>query len=83
MSAPLRPLPSQTPRPCQVEVAAQGHPRSVDGRVVEAVREEWRIEEGWWSTACRRRCFSLALADGRVCAVYQDRRTGAWWRYGS
>jgi hypothetical protein len=46
------------------------------------VREEWRIEEGWWSTPHRRRCFSLVLADGRLCTAYQDRRTGGWWRYG-
>ncbi len=82
MSRALRPLRSQTPQPCRVEAGADGRPLRVDGRAVEAVREEWRIEEGWWSTPCRRRCFSVALADGRIRTVYQDRRSGAWWRYG-
>jgi hypothetical protein len=82
MSASLRPLPSQTPRACRVQADEHGRPCSVDGRAVEAVREEWRIEEGWWSVPCRRRCFSLALADGRLCTVYEDRRSGRWWRYG-
>ena len=83
MSASLRPLPSQTPRTCRVQADANGRPRSVDGYVVEAVREEWRIEEGWWSVPCRRRCFALTLADGRISTVYEDRRSGLWWRYGS
>jgi len=83
MSASLRPLPSQTPRACRVQADANGRPCSVDGCGVEAVREEWRIEEGWWSVPCRRRCFALALADGRICTVFEDRRSGLWWRYGS
>lgn len=82
MSTPLRPLPSQTPRACRVQPDADGRPGSVDGRLVEAVREEWRIEEGWWGTPCRRRCFAVALAGGRLCTVYEDRRSGTWWRYG-
>ena len=82
MSASLRPVPSQVPRACRVVAAADGKPHSVDGCLVEAVREEWRVEEGWWSIPCRRRCFALALVDGRSCIVYEDRRSGAWWRYG-
>ncbi|MGI9117676.1 MAG: hypothetical protein ACR2JV_08610 [Gaiellales bacterium] len=82
MTRGLRPLPSQTPRSCRVAVDAAGRPAQVDGAAVDAVREEWRIEEGWWSTPCRRRCFALALADGRICTVYEDRRDGGWWRYG-
>ena len=82
MSRALRALASQTPRRCQVALAADGRPGSLDGCPVDAVREEWRIEEGWWSTPHRRRYFSLVLADGRLCTAYQDRRTGGWWRYG-
>jgi hypothetical protein len=82
MSAPLRPLPSQLPRACRVQVDDAGRPRSVDGCAVEVGREEWRIEEGWWSEPCRRRCFALVLSDGRLCTVYEDRRSGCWWRYG-
>jgi hypothetical protein len=77
----LRPLRSQAPRPCRVAVAA-GRPAAVDGRPVEAIREEWRVEEGWWATPVRRRCFAVVLAGGRLCTVYEDRRTGEWWRHG-
>ena len=78
----LRPLRSAVPRPCRVEVAADGRPCRVDGRSVEAVREEWRVEEGWWATPVRRRCFAVVIAGGRLCEVYEDRRTGGWWRHG-
>ena len=81
MSA-LRPLRSQAPRPCRVAVGPDGRPREVDGRAVEAVREEWRVEEGWWATPVRRRCFEVVLAGGRLCVVHEDRGSGAWRRYG-
>ena len=78
----LRPLRSQAPRACRVEIAADRRPASVDGRAVEAVREEWRVEEGWWATPVRRRCFAVVLVGGRLCTVYEDRRDGTWWRHG-
>ena len=77
----LRPLRSQAPRPCRVQVA-DGRPVDRDGRTVEAIREEWRVEEGWWATPVRRRCFAVVLAGGRLCTVYEDRRAGGWWRHG-
>lgn len=78
----LRSLPSQTPRPCRVAADEAGRPRVVDGRPVEAIREEWRVEEGWWATPVRRRCFAVVLAGGRLLSLYQDRRSGRWWRHG-
>ena len=78
----VRPLPSQQPRACRVAVGADGTPERVDDCPVEGLREEWRIEEGWWSTPVRRRCFALVLGDGRLCTVYEDRRNQTWWRYG-
>ena len=78
----LRPLPAQAPRACRVEVDGDGRPCAVDGRAVEAVREEWRVEEGWWAKPVRRRCFALVLAGGRLAEVHEDRRTGRWWRHG-
>ncbi len=80
MSA-LRPLRSQMPRRCRVAADAAGRPCAVDGRTVEAIREEWRVEEGWWAEPVRRRCFATVLAGGRLCTVFQDRGDGSWWRH--
>ena len=78
----LRPLPALQPRPCRVDVDADGRPRAVDGRAVEAIREEWRVEDGWWSDPVRRRCFAVALVGGACCVVHEDRRDRSWWRHG-
>ncbi|MFM7247739.1 MAG: hypothetical protein ACKO2Y_09760 [Actinomycetota bacterium] len=47
------------------------------------VREEWRVEEGWWGEPVRRRYFEVVLEPGRVAVVFEDRRRpGEWWRHG-
>jgi hypothetical protein len=82
MSA-ARPLPALAPRRCAVAVDALGRPRSVDGRPVEAVREEWRVEQGWWASPQRRRYLEVVLRGGALCVLYEDRRApGTWWRHG-
>ncbi len=78
----IRALRSQEPRRADVLTTSDGYPRRVDGCLVEAIREEWRVEEGWWATPTRRRYFSTVLADGSLCVLYQDRRDGSWWRHG-
>jgi len=83
VSAPLRPVPAQRPRPCAVTPDPAGRPARVDGRAVIAVREEWRVEEGWWAAPVRRRYFEVVLEPGRVAVVFEDRqRPGSWWRHG-
>ena len=69
------------PRPTRVELGTDGLPRAVAGRAVEAVREEWRVEEGWWTDRpVRRRYLELVLDGGRVAVVYEDRgRPGHWY----
>ena len=53
---------------------------TVGGRVVEAVREEWRVEEGWWTDApVRRRYLELVLEGGRIAMVFEDRRHPGHW----
>lgn len=83
MSSTLRGLASQAPQRCRVTLDAQQYPTSVDGRAIIARREEWRVEEGWWSTPYRRRYLSVALADGQLQTIFEDRRSpGQWWRHG-
>ena len=69
-----------TPRPARVEPAATGLPTSVDGEPVEAVREEWVVEDRWWTgRPLRRRYFELGLAAGRNLVVFNDLVRGSWF----
>jgi hypothetical protein len=41
--------------------------------VVESVREEWLVEDRWWTPEpLRRRYFELVLADGRDLVVFRS-----------
>jgi hypothetical protein len=45
------------------------------------VREEWLVEDRWWTPApLRRHYFELALADGRALTVFRDAGDGRWFR---
>lgn len=62
-----------------VEAGAGGVPRAVEGVAVEAVREEWLVEDRWWGPrALRRHYFELVLAGGRDAVVF--RSDGRWYR---
>jgi hypothetical protein len=68
------------PRSVRVAADGVGLPRSLDGRPVASVRDEWRVDEGWWTgRAVRRRYFDVVLADGRNTVVFLDRHTGRWF----
>ena len=61
----------------------RGLPTAVGGRPVAHLRDEWRVEEGWWTRRpLRRRYFDLVLEDGRNTVVFLDRRGGAGTRSG-
>lgn len=69
------------PRRVSVETRAGGVPRTVDGTVVEAVREAWRVEDRWWTPKpLGRRYFELVLADGRNVVVFQSLASKRWYR---
>ena len=54
---------------------------AVDGVAVEAVREEWVVEDRWWTPRpLRRHYFELALADGRAVVVFRCAVSGRWYR---
>ena len=61
------------PRPVEVRAGAGAVPIAVAGVGVETVREEWRLEDRWWTPRpLRRRYFELVLADGRNVVVFRE-----------
>jgi CO dehydrogenase/acetyl-CoA synthase delta subunit len=56
-------------------------PVQIDGRVVDGVRESWQIEDRWWTDRpLRRRYWEVVTTCGRNEVVFQDLRSGRWWR---
>jgi hypothetical protein len=69
------------PSPVTLSAGADGVPVSVGGAAVDAVREEWVVEDRWWtSVPLHRRYFELVLADGRNMVVFCDSRRDGWYR---
>ena len=61
------------PRPATVSAGSGGTPAIVAATRVEAVREEWVVEDRWWTgTPLRRRYFELVLADGRDIVIFRE-----------
>ena len=53
------------------EAGSDGVPSAVESVAVDAVREEWLVEDRWWTPRpLRRRYFELVLADGRNVVVF-------------
>jgi hypothetical protein len=69
------------PRPVTVRVGAGGAPVEADSVAVEAIREEWLVEDRWWTPRpLRRHYFELALADGRALTVFRPGGGERWYR---
>jgi len=68
------------PRRVEVEVDSEGIPTAVEGVAVEAVREEWVVEDRWWTLRrLWRHHFELVLVDGRNVVVFRN-SNGRWYR---
>jgi hypothetical protein len=68
------------PRPVAIETGAGGVPTAVDGAAVDAVREEWVVEDRWWTPRpLRRRYFELVLGDGRNVVVFREPAEAGRW----
>jgi hypothetical protein len=68
------------PRPVDVEVGRDGVPSAVGTVAVDAVREEWLVEDRWWTPKpLGRRYFELVLADGRNLVVFREPDEGGRW----
>jgi hypothetical protein len=47
---------------------------------VEAVREDWLVEDRWWTPKpLQRRYFELALADGRCLVIFREPAENGRW----
>jgi hypothetical protein len=69
------------PRGVRVVTTEDGAPRTVDGIAVETIREEWMVEDRWWTgRLLHRHYYELVLADGRNITVFRDVPTGRWAR---
>jgi hypothetical protein len=69
------------PRPVAVEADGDNMPLTVAGVAVAAIREQWAVEDRWWTPRpLGRRYFELALADGRTAVVFRSTFSGRWYR---
>jgi CO dehydrogenase/acetyl-CoA synthase delta subunit len=77
-----RPLRLSTPRRIAVTAADDdGRPVSVDGRIVDVIRESWLLEDRWWTDRpLRRRYWEIVTTCGRDEIVFHDLEGGRWWR---
>jgi hypothetical protein len=68
------------PRPVDVVTDSEGNPLTVGTVTVEAVREQWLVEDRWWTPdpLCRR-YFELVLSDGRDLVVFREPAEGGRW----
>lgn len=69
--------------PSRVAVAVddRGHPACIEAGAVEAIREDWLVEDRWWDEApLRRHYYELVLVDGRNVVIFCDLQRGGWFR---
>ena len=68
------------PRPVSVRTGSGGVPATLDRSPVEAVVEDWVVEDRWWTgRPLRRRYFELVLEGGRNVVVFRDLAGGRWY----
>ena len=68
------------PEPASVSADDHGVPHAVGRAPVDSVREEWVVEDRWWTgQPLRRRYFELVLDNGRNVVVFRDLVGGGWF----
>ena len=76
----MRPGRVNKPWPVPVQVDSEGMPKAVGRLAVESVREEWLVEDGWWTQKpLQRRYFEVVLSDGSDVVVFCE-QDGRWFR---
>jgi len=69
------------PRHARVGTDADGQPCTVDGQLVDSIRETWLLEDRWWTEEpLRRRYWEVVTTSGSDQVVFHDLIVGAWWR---
>jgi hypothetical protein len=68
------------PRPAVIEVDRDGVPTMVGRSKVDAIREQWLVEDRWWTShPLRRRYFELTTRAGADIVVFCDLESGRWF----
>ena len=68
------------PEPVTVQAGPDGVPVRVGKLEVEAVLEEWLVEDRWWTPKpLQRRYFELTLAGGQCMVVFREPAEGGKW----
>ena len=68
------------PESAAVMADERGVPISVGEAGVDSVREEWVVEDRWWTgKPLRRRYFELVLVNGRNVVVFHDLVGRGWF----
>jgi hypothetical protein len=68
------------PERAVVAADERGVPIALGEAEVDSVREEWVVEDRWWTgRPLRRRYFELVLIDGRNVVVFRDLVAGGWF----
>jgi hypothetical protein len=79
MTVARAPVPNR-PRPERV-AARDGVPVAVAGERVEAVVEDWLVEDRWWAERpIGRRYWEVVTVRGRNVVVFHDLLSGRWFR---
>jgi hypothetical protein len=75
----VRPGRVNRPWPVPVQMGPDGAPQSVGRLAVESVREEWLVEDGWWTQEpLQRRYFEVVLEDGSDVVVFSETASNGW-----
>jgi len=75
-----RPTRLYEPRPVDVTIDAGNAPLQVNDIDVVQIREEWIVEDGWWTSApISRWYFEVVLIDGRDLTVFRSFPSGQWF----
>ncbi|MEQ8833160.1 MAG: hypothetical protein RIB67_01795 [Miltoncostaeaceae bacterium] len=78
--------PVGVPAPARVIATPVGTPHAVviDGRRrrVLAVRDDWRIQDRWWTDApVDRHYFEVVVEPGRLMVIYRERPSDDWFAH--
>ncbi len=74
-----RPAAPKAPTPVKVR-AERGTPVVVAGTCVKETREDWIVQDRWWTERpIHRHYWELVTVDGRNVVVFHDKLTDGWF----